>query len=287
MSKHIMGQGIRIETIEELNSLPSPKPMGSKHYPIRDDEFFPCLEENIVPHKWSITRREYLLDCNMREVCGHLVEDGPEWHRYFNSGGPKWNTFALYELESDTQDYTRIVAGRNSSTQHFKAELGAGNQVTVCSNLMFYASVVVGRKHTRHIMRDLPVLMNKGMQRISDEFVNQDRRIEAYKETYLTTKDADHIIMSTLRDQGIPSSHIKPWMQEYTDPSHEEFQSRTAWSLQNAFTEVGKRWSFNDLSQRTCKLTSVMDKLLGVTPVNTDLINIDGVEDVEVSDNTL
>jgi len=41
------------------------------------------------------------------------------------------------------------------------------------------------------------------------------------------------------------------------------------------------------MQDRTCKLTGVMDRLLGVTPVKTDLSNIEGVEDVEVITDTM
>ena len=293
MGNRIMGNGVSSNSLDIFEGLPDPTSMGPKHYPIRDDLFFTVLEDNIVPQGWEITRREYLLDCNIEKVSGHLVKDehgrmSHEWEKYFRSGqADRWNSFSLYGLESETQDYSRVVAGRNSSTKHFSGQLGAGNHVTVCANLMFYAAVVVGRKHTRHMRRDLPVLMNKGMTRISEEFVNQDRRIEAYKETDLTEKDADHIIMEALRKKAVPSSQITAWEEEYREPSHEEFEGRTAWSLQNAFTEVGKRWPFHTMQDRTCRLTGVMDTLLGVTPVKTDLSNIEGVEDVEVITDTM
>ena len=273
MGNRIMGNGVSSNSLDIFEALPDPTSMGPKHYPIRDDLFFTVLEDNIVPQGWRITSREYLLDYN-------LDTKKPEER-------PRWNSFSLYGLESETQDYSRVVAGRNSSTMHFSGQLGAGNHVTVCANLMFYAAVVVGRKHTRHMRRDLPVLMNKGMTRISEEFINQDRRIEAYKETDLTEMDADHIIMEPLRKKAVPSSQITSWEEEYREPSHEEFEGRTAWSLQNAFTEVGKRWPFHTMQDRTCRLTGVMDTLLGVTPVKTDLSNIEGVEDVEVITDTM
>ena len=268
-----MGSGVSSNSLEIYEELPDPTPMGPKHHPIRDDVFYDTVENNIVPRGWTINWREYLLHRN-------IDTKQPEER-------PIWNSFALYGIESESGDYSRIVGARNSSTQHFSAQLGAGNHVTVCSNLMFYASVVVGRKHTRNILRDLPVLMNKGMSRIADEFVNQDRRIEAYKETELTEKDADHIMMEAMRKRAIPSSQLTAWVDEYREPTHEEFESETAWSLQNAFTGVAKRWSFPMMQDRTCRLTGIMDTLLGVTPVKTDLSNIEGVEDVEVVTDTL
>jgi len=263
-----MGNGVSSNSLDIFEELPDPVSMGPKHYPIRDDAFFCLTEDTMVPQGWKIKWREYLLDRN-------IDTRKPEERQ-------RWNSFALYGLETEAGDYSRIVGARNSSTKDFSAQLGAGNHVTLCSNLMFYASVVVGRKHTKKIWEDLPRLMGKYMGAIAKSFVSQDERILQYKETDLTVKDADHLMMEALRGKAIPSSQLKAWEAEYREPTHEEFESKTAWSFQNAFTEVGKRWSHHDFQLRTCALAGVIDSHLGLTPLAEELKKI--VDDPETED---
>ena len=252
--------GIKLNSIDDFRSLEDPTPMGKMHYPIRHDYFLDLIERGLTPKGWTIKWSEFAL---------HLDKD-----RGYD------NAFGLWGLESDNTDETRILGCRNSGTQHFSAQLGAGQHVTVCDNLLFSAAVMVGRKHTKNIIADLPRLVRKTMGRISDEFVNQERRTEVYKETKIERTDANHIMMETVRAKAIPPSQLLHWVNEWEKPTHEEFADRTAWSLQNAFTEVAKRWPFNTMQDRTCGLTGVMDTVVEVDLIKTDLT--EGMEDVEV-----
>jgi len=46
---------------------------------------------------------------------------------------------------------------------------------------------------------------------------------------------------------------------EYRNPTHQAFEERTAWSLFNAFTQVGKGWNPFALPKRTQRLHGLMD----------------------------
>lgn len=257
--------GVRLKSIDDFRSLEDPIPMGPKHYPIRHDYFFDLIQGALIPKGWEI---------DWQEFCLHLdKEKGYD------------NAFGLWGLKSNNTDETRLLGSRNSGTQHYTAQLGAGQQVTVCDNRLFSAAVVVGRKHTKNIQRDLPRLVTNAMGRISDEFVNQERRTEIFKETKLDRADANHIMMETVRAKAIPPSQLMHWVNEWEKPTHEEFSDDTAWSLQNAFTEVAKRWAFPTMQDRTCGLVGVMSKVIEVEEVKTDLT--EGVEDAEVITNRL
>ena len=68
--------------------------------------------------------------------------------------------------------------------------------------------------------------------------------------------------MTLNKPQAIPGSKMNAWVEEYRNPSHEEFRHGTAWGLQNAFTEVAKSWNFATMQNRTEGLIGVMDKAL-------------------------
>jgi len=263
MSMIVHAGGVNLESVDDFRSLKDPVSRTDTHYPIRHDFFFDLVREALVPKGWNITTEEYAL---------HQSEKHD-------------NAFALWGLESETSGHSRILGSRNSNTLDFSAQLGAGQQVTVCDNLLFSAAVVVGRKHTKNIKRDLPRLMANAMSRISDEFVNQERRTEVYKSQTILRGDAHHIMMESVRAKAIPPSQLMHWVNEWDDPSHDEFRDRTPWSLQNAFTEVAKRWNISAVQDRTSRLVGVMDKVIGLEPVVTDLT--EGVEDVEVVANTI
>ena len=66
--------------------------------------------------------------------------------------------FGLMELVGgDTNDdYSLVLGLRNSHDKTFPASLALGSQVLVCDNLSFFGEVVLTRRHTRFIERDLP-----------------------------------------------------------------------------------------------------------------------------------
>ena len=252
--------GVKLESIDDFRSLEDPLPMTEKHFPIRHDLFFDLCQGALVPKGWAIKWQQFCL------------------HQDAKKG--KDNAFALWGLESEGDDESRILGCRNSNTMQFSAQLGAGQHVTVCDNLLFSAAVVVGRKHTKNIKADLPRLVTQAMGRVSDHFVNQERRTEAFKNTTLPRSDVNHVMMECMKAKHIPPSQMMGWVKEWEEPLHEDFLPRTAWSLQNSFTEVAKRWSFGDMQRRTRGFTGVMDTMVEVDLIKTDLT--EGMEDVEV-----
>ena len=75
-------------------------------------------------------------------------------------------------------DYAFVVGLRNSHDQSFPASLVIGSAVFVCDNLAFSGEVVLARRHTRFIVRDLPEMVDRAGGRLGELRVNQDRRIE-------------------------------------------------------------------------------------------------------------
>jgi len=247
--KNIMAHsgGIKVDSLADFASLKDPKPMGPKHYPTRHDWSFNEVIEGLVPQGWRIAWEQYVL---------HQDQDKNIDNAFMLLG--------IGSTDMQGNDYERIIGARNSGTQHFSFQVGAGNRVFVCDNLAFSAEFVVGRKHTKNIMRDVPILMGSAMADISDAFMSQDRRIDLYKGIGLDRKDQHNIMMECVRRGAVPPSQLKHWIGEVDSPAHEEFSDDSAWSFQNSFTELAKRWNFPVMQHRTQVLTGVMDRVLDI-----------------------
>ena len=61
------------------------------------------------------------------------------------------------------EDYCWVLGLRNSHDKTFPTGIVAGASVFVCDNLSFSGEVKFARKHTRFIMRDLPMLTGRAV----------------------------------------------------------------------------------------------------------------------------
>ena len=241
-------------SLDQLNALTDPEPYTNTHYPIRHDVLVDLAKECLTHGGYRIKTEEYSL---------HQAEK-------------KDNMFGLLTLENGCDDVGRVVGLRNSGSMDFIAQLGCGGHVFVCDNLAFSAQIIVGRKHTRHIMRDLPDQMSTAVRGLGGEFKRQEGRREIYKDSRISDEVAHDVMIKTMSlrsPQGIPGSKMSAWVKEYREPRHEEFLTGTAWGLQNAFTEIAKAWNFDTMQNRTEGFIRVMDEALDFEDKYLDLMN--------------
>lgn len=180
--------------------------------------------------------------------------------------------FGLVELlnGSTHEEFSMVVGLRNSIDKSFPAAMGFGSHVFVCDNLAFGAEIRFSRKHTIHIMRDLPDLIGKAVNQTQLFKVNQEARFEHYQETVIRSRQkADHIIVEMLRKNVINTSRVQKVVAEWDTPSHDH-GGRTAWRMFNAATEAlkpgNKGVPLHDLPPRTIRLQDLMDQVTGFTP---------------------
>lgn len=170
--------------------------------------------------------------------------------------------FSLLQVASERdQDYSLVVGLRNSHDKSFPAGLVVGNGVFVCDNLMFSGEIRLARKHTSRIRRDLPRLITEAVGKMHDARHRQDERIDAYKGREISDLEAHDFVIRALDAQAISTRQVKPVLQEWREPRHPEFKPRTAWSLFNAFTEVGKE---NNLFSRP-RSSQILHGLMDLT----------------------
>ena len=180
--------------------------------------------------------------------------------------------FGLFELlnGTDHEQVALVAAIRNSIDKSFPYAFGVGSHAFVCDNLAFTAEIRFSRKHTIHIMRDLPDLIGSAVNQTQLFKVNQELRIEAYQEFRIrNTAQADHIILDMLRVGAVNTSRIQKVVNEWDEPSYDH-GAKTAWRMFNAATEAlkpaNKGVPLHELPARTIRLQELMDTVTGFVP---------------------
>lgn len=162
-------------------------------------------------------------------------------------------------------DYSLVLGSRNSHDKVFPAGIVAGAGVFVCDNLSFSGEVDCFRKHTTHIVRDLPGRVAGAVAQLNGLWTAQDTRFNAYRETALNSSAlVNDLLIRAMELGAIPTTYIPHVLNEWRTPTHEAFSARSLWSLFNAFTEVMKDTSLHELPGRTQKLHLLMDEIAGI-----------------------
>lgn len=213
-----------------------------------------------IPHKSLIN----LLEMRLPEYGMQVVEQA---HGLYKDGMRYFGMFqvdAINETDEPDKDFSMVFGLRNSHDKSFAAGLCLGSGVFVCDNLAFSAEIVLGRRHTRYIMQDLPRIVATALGKLFQARIDQERRLDVYKETELTDDQAAHFLMKALESKAINTTRLPKVWEQWKNPNHPEFaQDKTAWRLFNAFTEVLKDSSLVELPSRTTRLHGLIDSECG------------------------
>ena len=111
----------------------------------------------------------------------------------------------------------------------------------VCHNLAFqgdYSPVLA--KHSKHF--SLEDSLSVGVDRMQRNFEPMRRQVENWRAQQLSTAAAKLTIYRAFieGDLEIPKHLARKVHELYFIPQHQEFESRTMWSLSNAFTSAFK-----------------------------------------------
>lgn len=165
---------------------------------------------------------------------------------------------------SNSGDFGLVVGLRNSHDKSFPAGLVVGASVFVCDNLSFSGEVKLARKHTVHVERDLPQLIESAIGRLGSLRRTQESRFACYKQHELTDGAAHDLLIRALDAQVVPVTRVPRVLAEWRKPRHRQFRSgKTAWRLFQAFTESLKG-NLDALPVRTQALHGLLDAACGL-----------------------
>lgn len=147
--------------------------------------------------------------------------------------------FATLDLQTAlTTGVTLAVGIRNSIDRSLPIGFCAGHRTFVCDNLAFSSEIVVARKHTRFGAERFSEAICKAVQTLDAYRETEGARIKKFQHAELTDDTADALLLRAY-EQDIVSTPLLPRViKEWREPTFEEFQPRTVWSLMNAFTTV-------------------------------------------------
>lgn len=209
-----------------------------------------------------------------------------EAHGLYKDALRYFGMFQVVSEDEDNSDFSMVFGLRNSHDKSFPAGLCLGSGVFVCDNLAFSAEVVLGRRHTKNIMRDLPLLVDSAVGKLVEARTTQANRLELYKNTELGDDQAAKLLLDAMDAKAINTTRVPKVWDQWKTPSHPEFaKDKTAWRLFNAFTEVYKETSLTDLPTRSTRLHGLLDSTCGVITGN-DVKDgiIDAVQDANMED---
>ena len=244
-----------------LMQIHTPEPTDT-HFPIPHHQFFEVAHSELVDQGFSTAQETH----------------------YINREGAHY--FALmrimHESFRDDVGHGVMVALRNSHDKMFSASLAIGAKVFVCDNLSFSGDIVVGRKHTPNIWRELPELFSGAISKIKVMQKRQEVRFAEYKEAPLDDYTADHLIMETYRRGIINLKRIGQVHKEWTAPSADH-GDKCVWRYFNAVTAALGPASANQLIQlpkKTIDLHLLLDEFTHVEFDDhpDDFVEVDGVE---------
>jgi hypothetical protein len=258
----------KIVSYDLLKGLPLANPHTKTHQPFRHSDLIDLAVSQLTKHGYKVQDTEFALQ---------QVEGGPN--------GPKGDTlkidkfFGVIDVKSDATEYTPTIGLRNSNSCASRALLSVGTRVFICDNMCFSNDHVIGHKHTQGILDELPKRVSDAVGKLKYDFERTHNRVQFFKETKLKPEVRRQIYGEAIdyleeyelnkdskTDRGAlhkSSSAVGLWRDEYRKPCHEEFERDDFWAFQNAFTEIAKKWEFDDRVARTQGVLSLLEKHSG------------------------
>jgi hypothetical protein len=203
-------------TRDQLALVPTP-PGTATHRPVPHVEVVNALVETLGFRHVGVVHEEYAVD----------------------KTGAKM--FGVMELDQG-MDGARFALGiRNSHDKTFRLAITVGYRVFVCENLAFHGDYSpVLAKHSKHF--SLQNALSVGVDNMQRNFKPMVESVERWRTTQLTEVTARLTIYRAFieAELDVPRYLARRVHELYFRPDHEEFASRTMWSLSNAFTSAFK-----------------------------------------------
>lgn len=201
---------------QDLLALPVPEPTET-HKPVPHAEVVRAVVESLDLRNISVVRDEYAVSPDAMRM------------------------FGVMEIDVDYSGVRLALGLRNSHDKSFSLGVTAGYRVFVCDNLAFSGDFTpVSRKHTRNF--DHVEVIDNAVTRMQRCFDPMKRRIDAFQAHQLPDASArDIIYRAFIADELDAPKHLaRSVHHHYFEPELPEFEPRTLWSLENAFTSALK-----------------------------------------------
>jgi hypothetical protein len=170
--------------------------------------------------------------------------------------------FGIIDLATPIRQGVSLTVGfRNSIDRSLPIAMCAGNRVFVCDNLAFRSEIVVARKHTKFGEVRFGEAIARAVGSLNQFKEAEAQRIQFFQQNEIRDDKADALILRAYETDLVSHYYLPRVIEEWRKPTFADFEARTFWSLENAFTtalaDIGKR-----NPQRYCGLTIALQGLL-------------------------
>ncbi len=219
----------------ELAQVPTPAATET-HRPIPHHEIVEALVETLSFRQIGVVNEEYAVS-----------PDGMKM-------------FGVLDLATGFEGCRFSIGIRNSHDKSFRLAITTGLRVLVCENMAFTGDFTpVLAKHSKNF--SLQDSLAIGVDRMQRNFEPMRRQTEQWRTQQLANETAKLIIYRAFIEGDLQAPrHLAGVVHElYFNPRYEEFQSRTMWSLSNAFTSAFKELEPIPQFKATAKLGSFLE----------------------------
>ena len=208
--------GASLVTKGDLELMPAPASTET-WYPIRHIDVLDSVEETIESARFQI------------KAC------------HFSVSKQNKRFFGVLDLKSDLADGVSLSVGiRNSNDKTFPIGFCIGNRTFVCDNLAFSSEVVISKRHTRFGADRFREGIANAVGQLSSYQRLEAKRIEHLQQQTLSNERAESLLLRAWEEKLIGTRKLRPILDEWRNPSFEEFKPRTGWSLLSAYTHIVK-----------------------------------------------
>ncbi|HUR44744.1 MAG TPA: DUF932 domain-containing protein [Candidatus Saccharimonadales bacterium] len=226
-------------TREQLALVPTPSGTAT-HRPIPHIEVVNALIETIGFRHISVVNDEYAVS-----------RDGMKM-------------FGVIELDQGMHGARFALGLRNSHDKSFRLAITVGYRVFVCENLAFSGDFSpVLAKHSKNF--SLQNALSIGVDGMQRNFKPMVEAVDRWRDSQLSDTAARLVIYRAFveGELEVPRHLARMVHSSYFKPEHEEFTSRTMWSLSNAFTSSFKELDPIPKYRATGKLAGFLQTTIG------------------------
>jgi hypothetical protein len=210
--------GATVVTFADLQALPNPERMGSRHLPVRHDHFVTALQEVLADRGYVVAREQYAIQTDAAKL------------------------FGLLDFTRKDEERGVALGFRHGNDQSMPMTIVAGSRVFVCDNMALSGEeVVLKRKHTTGF--DIRIELTDAAGRFIDAYARFDQRLAQFKAHGLSDQSAKKLIYDAfISGDVLPMRHIIAVDQWYFHGPEgaTDTAPRSVWGLHNAFTRTIK-----------------------------------------------
>jgi hypothetical protein len=222
-------------TRQQLQLVPTPRGTAT-HRPVAHSEIVEALIETLGFRHIGVVKDEFAIS-----------KDGMKM-------------FGVLDLDTGMHGCRFSIGIRNAHDKSMRLAMTVGYRVFVCENMAFSGDFQpVLAKHSKNF--SLQNALSIGVDQMQRNFDGMRKQVETWKDSQLTDVSAKLMIYRAFieSDLEVPKHLARPVHDLYFSPQHEEFQSRTLWSLSNAFTSAFKQLDPIPQFKATAKLAGFLE----------------------------